>query len=69
MTCKCRLLDVLRGDEAKVYACEHLTPLEVRADGWETVFRCPTTGLLWLQDWPSGEEHGGGLRRLARMCS
>jgi hypothetical protein len=67
VSCRCVDLTVLWDADARDYAASHLKLVEVRAGGWEVVFRCPVTGLLWLEDWPRSEEHGGGPRRLARL--
>lgn len=50
--------------EAKLYAATHLDRVDVRADGWEVLYVCHDTGARWLQDYPHGEEHGGGPMRL-----
>lgn len=67
MRCRCEEISVLCGDEAKSYADEHLEQVEVRADGWEVLYRCPVTCRQWLEDYPRGEEHGGGPMRLRRL--
>ena len=67
MNCRCANLTVLWDEDAKDYANAHLKAVEVRAGGWEVIFRCPVTYLLWLEDWPRSEEHGGGPRRLSRL--
>lgn len=67
MTCKCAEISELRGDAAKAYADEHLEQVEVRADGWEVLYRCPDTGQLWLEDYAEGEQHGGGEMRLRQV--
>ena len=65
--CRCASTSELRGSEAKAYADEHLAEVEVRADGWEVVYRCPDTGAEWLEDYPESEQHGGGSMRLRRV--
>ena len=67
MRCRCEEITELWSDEAKSYADEHLEQVEVRADGWEVLYRCPVTGRQWLEDYPRGEEHGGGPMRLRRL--
>lgn len=67
MRCRCAELTSLWDAEAKDYQSAHLKVLKVQAGGWEVLFRCPATGLLWLEDWPNSEEHGGGPRRLRRI--
>lgn len=67
MRCRCEEISELWGDEAKSYADKHLEQVEVRADGWEVLYRCPITGHHWLEDYPRGEEHGGGPMRLRRL--
>jgi hypothetical protein len=66
MVCHCSDVAELSGEEAKTYADEHLERVEVRADGWELVYRCPDTGREWIRDYPRSEEHGGGPVRLRR---
>lgn len=67
MTCRCANLIQLWDEEAKAYIDEHLKEVEVRAEGWEVVYRCPVTGHKWLEDYPNGELHGGGPMRLRRL--
>ncbi|MGH8550820.1 MAG: Imm27 family immunity protein [Methylococcales bacterium] len=67
MTCRCANLQKLWDEEAKAYIQKHLIKVEVRADGWEIVYRCPDTGLQWLRDYPHSERHGGGPMRLRRI--
>lgn len=67
MPCQCELTSEMSGDEARRYAERHLDQVEVRAEGWETVYRCPLTGLLWLKDYPRSAEQGGGPARLRLM--
>lgn len=64
VTCRCADIAELWDDDAYRYAEDHLRRIEVRADGWETVYRCPDTSREWLLDHPRGEEHGGGPARL-----
>ena len=66
-SCRCAELSVLWEEDAKDFASSHLEVVEVRAGGWEVEFRCPNTELRWLEDWPAGEEQGGGPRRLRRL--
>jgi Immunity protein 27 len=68
MTCRCETTSELHGNEATAYADAHLQEVETRAQGWEIVYRCPTTGLLWLLDYPHGEQHGGGPARLRHFA-
>lgn len=67
MTCRCEAVSLLSGDDARRYAAEHLEKIEVRADGWETLYRCPSTGRLWLKDYPRSAEQGGGPARLRQV--
>jgi len=67
MICRCADLQQLWDEEAKAYIDEHLEEVEVRAAGWEVVYRCPITGRQWLEDYPHGELHGGGPMRLRRL--
>ena len=46
MTCQCGQRREFDGDEARRYAQEHLQQIEVRAEGWEVLYRCPDTGTL-----------------------
>jgi immunity protein 27 of polymorphic toxin system len=67
--------DVLRGDwlvdGERVVAdatCErihwlvhnHLVPLANDPSGWETLFKDPADGRLWIRTYPNSEMHGGG---------
>jgi hypothetical protein len=67
VTCQCDLVMEMSGDAARQYAADHLEKIEVRADGWEVLYRCPVTGRLWLKDYPRGAEQGGGPARLAQV--
>jgi hypothetical protein len=67
MKCKCRETTEFWDEEAKHYAEDHLEQIEIRADGWEVVYRCPTTGQKWLEEYPRSEEQGGGPVRLRRL--
>ena len=67
MTCRCADVIELWDDEAKAYADDHLQQVEMRAEGWEVVYRCPGTGARWLEDYPNSEEHGGGPMRLRQL--
>jgi immunity protein 27 of polymorphic toxin system len=68
MTCQCGEVSELWDDAAKRYAAEHLEQVEVRANGWEVVYRCPVTGRLWLEDYPRSAEQGGGPMRLRQLA-
>ena len=65
--CWCGLATEFWDGQAKDYADRHLDRIEVRADGWEVLYRCPVTETEWLEDHPIGEEHGGGPTRLRRL--
>ncbi len=67
MICRCEDLTELWDEEAKSYADWHLEQVEVRAGGWEILYRCPKTGRRWLKDYPHGEEHGGGPVKLRQL--
>ena len=67
MTCRCEEVAELWDDEANAYADEHLEQVEVRASGWEILYRCPDTDRIWLEDYPHSGEHGGGSMRLRRI--
>ena len=65
--CHCRDRAELWDDEAKSYADDHLEETEVRAGGWEVLYRCPETGVDWVEDYPRSREQGGGPMRLRRL--
>jgi Immunity protein 27 len=65
--CRCANAVELWDAEAKRYADEHLDEVEVRAEGWEVLYRCPQTNAIWLEDYPRGAEHGGGPMHLRRL--
>lgn len=67
MMCRCDEVSELWDDEAKGYADLHLEQVEVRGDGWEVVYRCPSTGVRWLEEYPYSHEHGGGPMRLRQL--
>ena len=67
MRCRCDDVLELWGDEAKTYVSQHLREVDVRADGWGAIHVCPVTGIRWVEDYPHGEEHGGGLMRLRQL--
>lgn len=66
-TCHCRDRAEFWDDAAKSYADDHLEKVEVRGAGWEVVYRCPETGVDWLEDYPRSHEQGGGPMRLRRL--
>jgi hypothetical protein len=66
MQCRCQEVAELHGNEAKAYAHDHLNEVEKRLDEWEIVYRCPTTDVAWIADYPASEQHGGGPMRLRR---
>ncbi len=55
-SCRCVYAIELWDAAAKSYADAHLQRHEVRAEGWEVVYRCPDTGATWLEDYPRSEE-------------
>lgn len=65
--CRCAEISELHESAAKAYAKNHLTRVEVRADGWEVTYRCPNTDAEWLEDYPRSEQHGGGPMRLRQL--
>ena len=67
MNCRCEDITELWDDEARNYADSHLEEVEIRASGWEVLYRCPVTARLWLEDYPRGSEHGGGPMRLRQV--
>lgn len=54
-------------DGAQTYAQAHLVEVDRDVSGWTTTYRCPELGILWLEDWPWSEMHGGGPRRLRQF--
>ena len=65
-TCELATACIFWDIAATCYAADHLVEVEVRAAGWEVLYRCPQTGARWLEDHPRSEEHGGGPIRLRR---
>jgi hypothetical protein len=65
--CWCGLATEFWDDKAIGYADRHLEEVGTRAEGWEVLYRCPTTGTEWMADHPLSEEHGGGPRRLRQV--
>lgn len=65
--CRCGLTRELWDSSANRYTDQHLEQVEVRADGWETLWRCPNTGAEWIEDHPLGAMQGGGPLRLRRV--
>ena len=57
----------LHGNAAKEFARRFLEQVRVDADRWETWYRDPRDGTVWLMDYPSSELHGGGPPRLRRQ--
>lgn len=43
MKCRCEMIDVLTGAEAKQYRAEHLEEVEVDPENWITIYSCPVT--------------------------
>lgn len=64
MACGRMTVSELWDDEARALIRSGLEQLEVRAEGWEVLYRCLARGTLWLEDYPHSEEHGGGPMRL-----
>ena len=62
--CRCDELAELWDEEAERYADGHLELVELRANGWERVGRCASSGRLFLLDYVNGSSHGGGNARL-----
>jgi hypothetical protein len=58
--------DELHGNEAKDFARRFLEQVRVDAARWETWYRDPRDGTIWLMDYPSSELQGGGPPRLRR---
>jgi Immunity protein 27 len=67
MVCRCDEISELWDADAKACADKHLEQVEARAGGWEVVYRCPDSEHTWLEDYPRGEEHGGGPMHLRRL--
>lgn len=68
MRCACESLFELEGNEAEIYAEEHLQKLEVDPVAWTKTYVCEATGRTWLMDFPRSEEHGGGPPRLRQLA-
>jgi Immunity protein 27 len=67
MVCQCDEMSELWDADARAYADRHLEQVEVRAAGWEVLYRCPATDHTWLEDHPRSAEQGGGPMRLRRL--
>jgi len=52
MTCRCAVIDEIRGDEAFDYAHQHLE--FVAEEHGASLYRCPDTGQEWVLDAPTG---------------
>ncbi len=62
--CRCREIVQLDGDEARVYAHDHLRGDHVDIDHWEFRYTCPATGVAFLLDHPHRDGRGDGPPRL-----
>ncbi len=57
----------LEGAKAKEYCLNHLETISTDGENWLITYKCPVTGIQWLQDYPHSEYHGGGSPRLRRL--
>lgn len=64
--CRCDEVILLWDDAAQNYA-RHLTEVQIRDEGWATLYECARTKWLWLEDRPMSESHGGGPVRLCKL--
>lgn len=65
MTCRCEVLNNLTGEQAADYARHHLEV--TRADtGRVTTFRCPDTGIEWVEE-RAPTAYDESTRRLRRL--
>jgi hypothetical protein len=53
-----------RGNEARSFAKAHLVELGTNVELWQSLYVCPLSGQLWLEDFPQGELQAGGPSRL-----
>ncbi|MFP5310630.1 MAG: hypothetical protein ACLGIR_13750 [Actinomycetes bacterium] len=61
ITCRCEALNNITGEAARDYARQHLD--ETRSDGQgRTYFRCPETGVSWVEERPKGPYGDAGIR-------
>ena len=67
MKCTCKEVNEINGADAKLYAQEHLTQVEVNGETWEVKYKCSETGIIWVMDFPFSELQGGGPPRLRKM--
>lgn len=67
MECRCPVLDGLHGVEGEEYARNHLVTVVVDDSNWQTLYRCPVTGVYWKKFFPQGELHGGGPPELLKI--
>jgi hypothetical protein len=65
--CRCDSGCELRGARADDYVERHLVRQQVLEGGREVLFRCPTTGRMWLQDF--APETGGAQTLRLRWLS
>lgn len=64
VTCRCEVLNTMSGDAARDYTTRHLD--EVRSDQGVTYYRCPATGVSWVEERAPGS-YTGEARRLRRL--
>lgn len=65
VTCRCEVLNNLTGDAAVDYARHHLDVTREDA-GRVTTYRCPDTGVTWVEERLS-TGYDDSTRRLRRM--
>lgn len=63
--CRCEDINELVGNEALNYIKWHLEIFEEM--NWQIIYRCPSTKIKWLLDYPQGAYHGGGSPRLRKL--
>jgi hypothetical protein len=67
MICECTWIEALEGADASDYAESHVQVAKIDSVAWTTEYVCPDTGIHWLLDYPSSEQHGGGPPRLRKI--
>jgi hypothetical protein len=67
MNCRCTRLSEIEGQEANIYAKNHLQKIRVDGERWEIKYVCPETGIVWIMDFPKSHLQGGGPPRLRKI--
>lgn len=65
--CTCDRVFEHGGNDAQTYAKNHLVEVHLDVSRWTTIYQCPALGILWLEDFPWSEMHGGGPPRLRQF--